>query len=72
MTLPAPGRYATGILYLDTAHHEESEKLFDELAASHGLKVSCMAAYEGHLVGVWWACLLCDGDDEGKVYNGVN
>lgn len=39
VTLPAPGRYATGIFYLDTAHHQESENLFDELAASQGLKV---------------------------------
>lgn len=37
--LPEPGRYATGIFYLDKPHHEESENLFDELAASHGLKV---------------------------------
>lgn len=39
VTLPAPGRYATGIFFLDPGHREESEKLFDDFTASHGLKV---------------------------------
>ena len=39
VTLPAPGRYATGIFYLDTNHQQESENLFQEVAASHGLEV---------------------------------
>ncbi|XP_069156175.1 uncharacterized protein [Procambarus clarkii] len=39
--LPEPGRYATGIFYMDRAHHQESEQLFADLAASHGLKVVC-------------------------------
>ncbi|XP_037789265.1 glutamate synthase [NADH], amyloplastic-like [Penaeus monodon] len=37
--LPEPGRYATGIFFVDKTHHQESEELFADLAASHGLKV---------------------------------
>lgn len=39
--LPEPGKYATGIIYMDKTHHEESEQLFSELASSHGLEVVC-------------------------------
>lgn len=38
--LPEVGRYATGILFLDIAHHEESEGLFAALARECELKVS--------------------------------
>jgi len=38
--LPEVGRYATGILFLDIAHHEESEGLFAVLARECELKVS--------------------------------
>uniref|UniRef100_A0AAG5D446 Glutamate synthase [NADH] n=1 Tax=Anopheles atroparvus TaxID=41427 RepID=A0AAG5D446_ANOAO len=37
--LPAPGRYATGIFYLDKTTHEEAEKEFNSLAESLGIQV---------------------------------
>lgn len=37
--LPEPGKYATGIIYLDEATHEEVEKEFEELAKSLGLTI---------------------------------
>ncbi|RVE47232.1 hypothetical protein evm_008100 [Chilo suppressalis] len=39
--LPAFGRYATGIFFLDKLHHQEIENKFQELAESLGLKVLC-------------------------------
>ncbi|XP_042242518.1 glutamate synthase [NADH], amyloplastic-like isoform X2 [Homarus americanus] len=41
VSLPEPGRYATGIFFLDKTHHQETEQLFDDLAAEHNLKVLC-------------------------------
>jgi hypothetical protein len=38
--LPPFGRYATGILYLDRTHHQESEAAFSELAKECELQVS--------------------------------
>ena len=40
VNLPEPGRYATGIFFLDKTHHEESEGLFAVLARECDLKVS--------------------------------
>ncbi|XP_058126066.1 uncharacterized protein LOC131282547 [Anopheles ziemanni] len=37
--LPALGRYATGIFYLDKTTHEEAEKEFNSLAESLGIQV---------------------------------
>ena len=37
--LPAFGRYATGIFYLDKNSHEEAEKEFNALAESLGVQV---------------------------------
>ena len=37
--LPEFGKYATGILYLDSNTHKEAEKDFDTLAASLGIEV---------------------------------
>ncbi|XP_075970926.1 uncharacterized protein LOC142973196 [Anticarsia gemmatalis] len=39
--LPAFGRYATGIFFLDKLHHQDIEKKFGELAEGLGLKVLC-------------------------------
>ncbi|CAG9784837.1 unnamed protein product [Diatraea saccharalis] len=39
--LPAFGRYATGIFFLDKLHHQEIENKFQELSESLGLKVLC-------------------------------
>lgn len=39
--LPAFGRYATGIFFLDKLHHQDIEKKFGELAESLDLKVLC-------------------------------
>ncbi|CAL4100267.1 unnamed protein product [Meganyctiphanes norvegica] len=41
VTLPEAGRYATGILYLDNSHHQESEDLFTQHVEKSGLKVLC-------------------------------
>jgi glutamate synthase (NADPH/NADH) len=38
--LPPLGRYATGILYLDRIHHQESEAAFAKLAEECELQVS--------------------------------
>lgn len=40
MDLPEVGRYATGILFMDIAHHEESEGLLAALARECDLKVN--------------------------------
>lgn len=39
ITLPEPGKYATGIIYLDESTHEEIEKEFETLANSIGLTI---------------------------------
>lgn len=39
LTLPEPGKYATGIIYLDENSHAETEKEFEALATSLGLTV---------------------------------
>nr|CAD7402429.1 unnamed protein product [Timema poppensis] len=39
--LPPYGKYATGIIYLDKAHHDESERQFTELAKECNLDVLC-------------------------------
>ncbi|CAG2053616.1 unnamed protein product [Timema podura] len=39
--LPPYGKYATGIIYLDKAHHRESERQFTELAKECNLDVLC-------------------------------
>ncbi|XP_076062641.1 uncharacterized protein LOC143037891 [Oratosquilla oratoria] len=39
--LPAEGRYATGIFFVDKTHHQQNEKEFEDLAKSHGLEVLC-------------------------------
>ncbi|GLG95437.1 NADPH:adrenodoxin oxidoreductase, mitochondrial [Gryllus bimaculatus] len=39
--LPAFGRYATGIFYLDKTHHRESEAAFERLAGECALRVLC-------------------------------
>ncbi|XP_063821102.1 uncharacterized protein LOC135071248 [Ostrinia nubilalis] len=41
LDLPAFGRYATGIFFLDKLHHQGIESKFQELAESIGLKVLC-------------------------------
>ncbi|KAM3961638.1 glutamate synthase [Aphomia sociella] len=41
LDLPAFGRYATGIFFLDKLHHQEIEKKFQELSESLGLRVLC-------------------------------
>ncbi|XP_068081055.1 uncharacterized protein [Anabrus simplex] len=37
--LPSPGRYATGIFFLDKTHHQQSETAFAKLAEEVGLRV---------------------------------
>nr|AWS20468.1 glutamate synthase [Mayetiola destructor] len=39
IVLPEPGKYATGIIYLDEATHEQLEKKFENLASSLGLTI---------------------------------
>lgn len=39
--LPAPGRYATGIFFLDNVTHAKVEEKFGQLATEHGLEVIC-------------------------------
>lgn len=39
--LPQPGRYATGIFFLDNVTHSLVEEKFTQLAQEHGLEVIC-------------------------------
>lgn len=38
--LPPPSKYATGIIYLDPIHKEESEQKFEDLVKEYNCKVS--------------------------------
>lgn len=50
--LPEPGRYATGIFYLDKRHHNESEEAFGKLAEECGLRVVCWRTVPTDATGI--------------------